>query len=60
MNQTMASLILYMGDFGLYAAVVGFAIILLMPDRSGVHLGARLAVLGGVAMGYEVVLANAG
>ena len=60
MNHTMTSLILYMGDFGLYAAVVGFAVMLLMPDRTGHPIGARIAVLGGVAMAYEMLLAQMG
>ena len=59
MSQGLVSVIGYMGESGLFAAVVGFAVMLLMPDRSGHVLGARLALLGGVAMGYELVLAHA-
>ncbi len=59
MSQEIVTLIDYMGQIGLYAAVVGFAVMLLMPDRSGHELGSRIALAGGVAMGYEVVLAHA-
>ncbi len=52
------TLISYLGNTGLYAAVLGFAVMLLMPDRSGQAAGGSIAVLGGVAMGYELVLAH--
>ncbi len=58
MSQEVASLIVYLGEIGLYSSVVGFAVMLLMPDRSGHVLGARIALLGGVAMGSELVLAH--
>ena len=58
MSQEAVSLIGYMGEIGLYSTVVGLAVMLLMPERSGYALGARIAVVGGVAMGYEVVLAH--
>ncbi len=57
-HQEIASLIVYMGEIGLYSTVVGFAVMLLMPERSGHVIGARLALTGGVAMGYEVVLSH--
>ena len=58
MSQEVASLIGYLGEIGLYSSVVGFAVMLLMPDRSGHVLGARIALLGGVAMSSELVLAH--
>ena len=50
------ALIHYAGTAGLYDTIVGVAVMLLMPDRSGHALGGTLAVLGGIAMGYEIVL----
>ena len=58
MSQEVVSLIGYMGEIGLYSTVVGLAVMLLMPDRSGHALGGRIALVGGVAMGYEMVLAH--
>ncbi len=58
MSQEAVSLITYLGDFGLYSTVVGLAVMLLMPDKSGHAIGARIALLGGVAMGYEMVLSH--
>ncbi len=58
MSQETVSLVAYMGEIGLYSTVVGLAVMLLMPERSGHLLGGRLALAGGVAMGYEVVLAH--
>ncbi len=52
------ALIHYAGTAGLYDTIVGFAVMLLMPDRSGHGFGGTLAMLGGVAMGYELVLAH--
>ena len=56
MSQEVLSLTVYTGDLGLYSTVVGLAVMLLMPDRSGHVLGGRIAVMGAVAMGYELVL----
>ena len=58
MSNEVASLIGFMGNFGLYSAVVGFAVMLLMPDRSGYRFGGTIAILGGIGMGYELVLAH--
>ena len=58
MSQETVSLIGYMGEIGLYSTVVGLAVMLLMPERSGHALGARIALVGGVAMGYEMVLTH--
>ncbi len=58
LGQDIASLMGFMGNFGLYSAVVGFSVMLLMPEKTGYTLGARLATFGGIAMGYEVVLAR--
>ena len=52
------ALIHYAGTAGLYDTIVGFAVMLLMPDRSGHGFGGTLAVLGGIAMGSEMVLAR--
>ena len=59
MSQGLQSVIGYLGEIGLYSSIVGFAVMLLMPDRSGHLLGSRIALVGGVFMGYEVVLAHA-
>ncbi len=58
MSQEAVSLIAYFGAFGLYSAVVGFAVMLLMPERSGHRIGANIAMVGGVAMGCELVLTH--
>ena len=58
MDQATVSLIVYLGNAGLYATEVGAAVMLLMPDRSGRGFGATLAALGSVAMGSELVLAR--
>ena len=58
MSQEVLSLIGYMGQIGLYSTVVGLAVMLLMPERSGHALGSRIALLGGAAMGYEVLLTH--
>ncbi len=58
MDEAIHTLIVWAGDFGLYSAVVGFAVMLLMPDKMGHRLGSVLAVAGGIAMGYEVVLSH--
>ncbi len=58
MSQQIASLIVYTGDLGLYSTVVGLAVMLLMPDKSGHAIGARIALFGAVAMGYEMVLSH--
>ncbi len=58
-SNEMATLIGFMGNFGVYSAVVGFAVMLLMPDRSGHRFGGTIAILGGVGAGCELVLAHA-
>jgi len=58
MSDQLETLIVWTGDFGLYCAVVGFAVMLLMPERAGHSVGARLAIAGGVAMAYELVLSH--
>ncbi len=58
MDPAIASLIYYMGNTGLYSALVGLAVMLLMPERSGVGFGGAIAALGIVAMGSELILAH--
>ena len=57
-SSETATLIGFMGNFGLYSAVVGFAVILLMPEQSGHRFGGAIAILGGMGIGCELVLAH--
>ena len=59
MSNEVASLVGFMGNFGLYSVVVGLAVVLLMPERSGHRFGGAITILGGVGAGCELVLAHA-
>jgi hypothetical protein len=59
MSQQWQTAIVWAGDFGLYATVVGSAVMLLIPGRVALGFGARMSILGAIAMGYELVLARA-
>ena len=58
MSTETATLIGFMGNFGLYSAVVGFAVMLLMPERSGHRFGGAIAIVGGLGAACELVLAH--
>jgi hypothetical protein len=58
MSDELKTLIIWSGHFGLYATVVGLAVMLLMPGRVGHKLGGHMAILGGIVMAYEMVLSR--
>jgi hypothetical protein len=58
MDNPLANATAFAAIFGLCAALAGFAIMLIMPDRRGYALAARLVVAGGLALGYELVAAS--